>query len=364
MLKRILIIEDEAEIKKDLVRTLSLSNYETLDANNGMAGLELAKKYKPDLIISDIMMPRMDGYQLLRELQKHPSTATIPFLFLSAKTDKRDIRAGMKLGADDFITKPYDINELLEAISIRLKKQETNENLHSEKFNKLSKSINRSMPHEIRTPLSLVLGYSDYLLKKYDSISPKDAREMLGNIKDAANRLNRLYENFLFYTCLENIESNPYEKEKLKEKQTFLSEIIIRDTVSVITEQNGRRKDIRLKLAESNLKIAEDHLVKITQETLINCMKFSEENSPIEIYSQVKNGMYYLSFTDYGRGMTQEQINNIDVYIQFDRSIHEQQGTGLGLAIVRKIAELYGGALFISSEINKYTTVTVQLPVL
>lgn len=118
----ILIIDDHDEIRENIAEILSLAGYQTLTAENGKKGVEIALKKIPDLIVCDIMMPELDGYGVLHLLRKNPATENIPFIFLTAKTERSDFRKGMEMGADDFITKPFDDLELLNAIEIRLKK--------------------------------------------------------------------------------------------------------------------------------------------------------------------------------------------------------------------------------------------------
>lgn len=123
-MKKILIIEDNLEVRENTAEMLELSSYKVLTAENGKLGVELALKELPDLIVCDIMMPVLDGYGAFHLLSKHKETASIPFIFLTAKTEKADFRKGMEMGADDYITKPFDGIELLNAIEIRLKKSE------------------------------------------------------------------------------------------------------------------------------------------------------------------------------------------------------------------------------------------------
>lgn len=122
MKSTILVIEDNPEMADNIVSILELGNYQVLSAPNGKIGVELAQKHFPDLILCDVMMPELDGYGVLHILHKDPETASIPFVFLTAKADKSDFRAGMNLGADDYISKPFDGFELLKVIEIRLKK--------------------------------------------------------------------------------------------------------------------------------------------------------------------------------------------------------------------------------------------------
>jgi CRP-like cAMP-binding protein/DNA-binding NarL/FixJ family response regulator len=121
---KIVVIEDSNEVCESIASILKLGGYEVFSANNGRAGIELVHQNEPDLILCDIMMPDLDGYGVLHILSKDPSTANIPFIFLTAKTDQRDFRTGMNLGADDYITKPFDGLELLKVIELRMKKND------------------------------------------------------------------------------------------------------------------------------------------------------------------------------------------------------------------------------------------------
>ncbi len=122
---KILLIEDNSEMAENITSILELANYDVLYAANGKQGVAVAQQSQPDLILCDIMMPELDGYGVLHILNHDPDTASIPFVFLSAKADKSEVREGMNLGADDYITKPFDSTDLLKVIEIRLKKKET-----------------------------------------------------------------------------------------------------------------------------------------------------------------------------------------------------------------------------------------------
>ncbi len=123
-MKKILIIEDTFEVRDNLEEILELAGYDVVSAENGKIGVKLALEQSPDLILCDVMMPELDGFGVVKILSSKPETADIPFIFLTARADKQDFRKGMNLGADDYITKPFDDVELLDAIEMRLKKSE------------------------------------------------------------------------------------------------------------------------------------------------------------------------------------------------------------------------------------------------
>lgn len=124
MMKKVLLIEDNQDVRETTADILELANYKVATAENGKIGVKLAQKFEPDIILCDIMMPELNGYGVLQILNKNPKTAGIPFVFLTAKSEKSDLRKGMNLGADDYLTKPFEENELLDVLECRLKKNE------------------------------------------------------------------------------------------------------------------------------------------------------------------------------------------------------------------------------------------------
>jgi DNA-binding response OmpR family regulator len=140
-MKKVLIIEDNKDILENTAEILELSNYNVITAQNGKSGIEEALKIKPDLILCDIMMPELDGYGVLHMVQKNPELEQIPFIFLTAKTERAEIRKGMSLGADDYITKPFDPTDLLNTIESRLKKAEVTKKRISSGINGINELI-------------------------------------------------------------------------------------------------------------------------------------------------------------------------------------------------------------------------------
>jgi CRP/FNR family transcriptional regulator, polysaccharide utilization system transcription regulator len=143
-MKKILIIEDNTDIRENLQEILELADYQTFIAENGKIGVEVAERELPNLILCDVMMPVLDGYGVLKILNKKPQTADIPFIFLTAKAERTDFRYGMNLGADDYITKPFETNELLETIELRLKKYEKTQQVFDKNQHNISAFINEA----------------------------------------------------------------------------------------------------------------------------------------------------------------------------------------------------------------------------
>lgn len=142
-MKTILVIEDDRSIRTNMLKILKFDGFEAIGAEDGVAGVQMAKAYVPDLIICDIMMPNLDGYGVLAALSEDPETATIPFIFLSAKADRSDIRQGMNLGADDYLTKPFSRQELTEAIAARLDKQQAIAQPYMDEMKRVADSLSK-----------------------------------------------------------------------------------------------------------------------------------------------------------------------------------------------------------------------------
>ncbi|MGH2664683.1 response regulator [Flavobacterium sp.] len=140
---KVLIIEDNDDIRDNVKEILFLGGYEVFEANNGKTGAELAMKNMPDIILCDIMMGDLDGYGVLHLLNKHDQTKAIPFIFMTAKSERTDVRKGMELGADDYLTKPFDDTELLNAIETRLKKRQIHAEFYTKSIRNLSELVSQ-----------------------------------------------------------------------------------------------------------------------------------------------------------------------------------------------------------------------------
>lgn len=138
---KVLIIEDNNDIRENVVEILNLSGYVVFEADNGKKGIELAIANKPDIILCDIMMPGIDGYGVFETLHSNEETKAIPFIFITAKSERVDIRKGMEMGADDYLTKPFDDTELINAIESRLKKKQIQQDFYSKSFEKIKELI-------------------------------------------------------------------------------------------------------------------------------------------------------------------------------------------------------------------------------
>lgn len=361
-MKKILIIEDEPSVRANILELLEAEEFEAIVAENGAIGVQLALSHLPDLIISDVMMPELDGYGVVQALRQNPLTATIPFIFLTAKVDRTDLREGMSLGADDYLTKPFRPKELLKAIATRLEKQAAIESQQAQKLNELRNNITHSLPHELRTPLNGIIACADFLLEEYEDLEPSEVHQMLSDIQTSGKRLHRLIQNFLLYAELELVATDSDRIKSLRSKQTDSVKELIAQRAILQAKHHNREKDLHLELQDGNVQIATNRLDKLVEELVDNAFKFSSAGTPVTVTNVVSNHNFTLTVRDKGRGMTTEQIAQVGAYRQFERKLYEQQGSGLGLTIAKRLSELHAGTLCIESVSDQYTTVFVTLP--
>lgn len=360
--KKIVVIDDDETTLRTISRILETYDYVTFGAENGREGVELVTRTQPDIVICDVMMPGMNGYEVLLELRNHAGTATIPVLLLSARRDPAEIRHGMKLGADDYLTKPFSTEDLLRCIEVRIQQREKIVRQSSQQLEQLRRSIAMRLPHEFRTPLSSIIVFGELLAGDYDSLSREQAMEMIATIVSSGHRLSALVENFIYLARLEIMAGQPATKEELTSFPLPGCDAIIAEASKHQVLIYGNFHLLTMNLAPVTLCISDAYLRKIIAELVSNACKFSMPKSAIAITGEIQRNFYIISITDEGRGMKPEQISNIGAYMQFDRDRHEQQGQGLGLEIAKRITELHGGSLAIKSAPNEGTTVQIFLP--
>jgi signal transduction histidine kinase len=361
-MKKILIIDDDPAMQSLAARLLQSRGFQTLCAGEGGEGVELAKKYAPDLIICDIQMPNMDGYQTLAAMQQDAVTATIPFIFLTGVSSQESLRYAMGLGADDYLTKPYTVKELMAAVNTRLAKKVALQRVSEKKLEELRGNIGNALPHELLTPLNGILGLASLLADEQSVLSPEEAREFARGIQQSGTRLHRLIENFILYSGLELIASDPKQLAELRRKPLTPARELVERAARERAAAAVREPDLRLQLADVSVIITPERFKKAIEELIDNAFKFSAPGRPVEVAMTTTPRQFLLTVTDEGRGMTVDQIAGIGAHMQFERRFYEQQGAGLGLIIARRTAEVHGGDLVIDSAPGQRTSVQFILP--
>jgi len=361
-MKRILVIDDEQWLREMVHMALQQRGFEVLEAENGAAGIEVARRVLPDLILCDVNMDKMDGYLALSSLRNDAATAPIPFILMTGLADSAGMRHGMELGADDYLPKPFSIDALYAAVEARLKKAQVVRQEAERKLSDLRDNISLMLPHELRTPLNGIVAYGEILRTDGTTLLPAEIAEMGQVIYESGRRLERLVENFLIYAQIEVLAADPQKVSALRTKQTGSPALLIEKHASVQAQAAHRASDLFLKLTDLPMPISEDYLARIVDELVQNAFKFSQSGTPVKVVLSDSPRNVVLEVIDQGRGFSTEHITKVGAYMQFERKLHEQQGIGLGLTIAKRLTELHGGTLTIESERGTSTTVAVKLP--
>jgi signal transduction histidine kinase len=362
MKRKILFIDDEEDFLKGIRRSLRTKRdeWQLEFAAGGDKALKAIQSGEiPDLIVCDLMMPGLSGFELLQKLRVQPETQIIPFIFLTGKGDKNSFRQGMAMGADDFLTKPFETADLIQAIQIRLIKKDLQSTHTEQKLNQLCDSIVLAIPHELRTPLTVIQGFSEFILSAGPELSRQEIKTMVQYIQDSTRRLNRIIENYLTYIRIDMFSKNQQATNMLGSFHFEFPGQIVSDLARRVASTWKRLDDVIAEVDNIPIQIAEEDFKKIVEELLDNGLKFSKPETRVRVSSTLKDKKFVIKFWNEGRGMSDEQIAEIGIFRQFDRKIHEQQGAGLGLIIAKRLAELYGGNLTITSTPNKFVEVCV-----
>ncbi len=361
-MSKVLIIEDEDLIRTSIIELLELEDYDCYGAADGLEGIALIDQVKPDLIICDVMMPKANGYEVLKYLRSKTETENTPFIFLTAKASKGDTRFGMDLGADDYLAKPFNQNDLYNSVKSRFQKQTSINNVFDNKIKTIKSNLAANLPHELRTPLNGILAASQFLLQEFKSMDEGEIEELLKTIYASGNRLNKLVNNYLSFS---EIELLSLDKQALKNaKQVIVSNPIslLNDTYDKVSKDYNRSSHSIL-VHNEILDFPFVHFKKIITEIIENAFKFSERDTTVVVMTHTKDNFYFVEVKNQNKNNTQVTIDKIAAFEQFNRDIYEQQGSGLGLIISKKLLDIFNGTLEISHS-NENINFKLGFPIL
>lgn len=361
---KILVVEDEEPIRELLKMELETEGFIVDVAANGAEGIEKVKSFRPDLIVCDVMMPVMDGFTMQEKLSQDNNFKDIPLIFLTAKSDKKDIRFGKSIGAEDYITKPFEFEDLLVSIRAKLKKYYDRKKTLEARLDEIRKSILFALPHEFKNPLSTMSGFLSLLLDKDYQKSEKEMEEFLSYVKQSSDRLYRLVMNFLKLAELEVTESDENKVKELRSIRNSNWQTEAETVIKDLSEKFNVNVNYTFEGISNPCPFDYNTLNTILTELISNAIKFSPpERIDVSVFAKANSTYFELKVEDKGRGIPKEEIEKIlEPFYQYNRKFYEQQGGGLGLTIVNKIVQIFNGKLEIESELDKGTTVKIFIP--
>lgn len=365
---RILVLEDDEGLLMGVRDMLQIEGHAVQTATNGQEGLEIMRygDYPPDLIISDIMMPVMNGYQFLEAVREVEHWATIPFIFLTAKGEKQDVHAGKLMGADDYVIKPFEARDLVVAVQSKLRRQREISHAQNALIADVKQRILSILHHEFRTPLTYVVAYSDLLNREFETLTIDEMREFLKGVSSGAERLRRLVENFILLVELETGEAEQtfrWRRRQINDYEVLLAQSILQ-AQPFADESKVQIKLIPVPPLPPVVGDAEYLKAAITR-LIDNAIKFSEKpEARVEVSAFSRDSEVCLCVADEGRGIPARELETIfEMFYQIDRQIHEDQGAGAGLPIIKRIAQLHQGRVEVWSELGRGSAFTFCLPV-
>lgn len=351
----ILIIEDDKGSLESYTLALETAGYHVVKAANGTEGLELAKRHRPDLIISDINLPGMDGWNLLKAIRTDEKLANVQFVLITGNLRDNHPRAGMERGADDFLHKPFNYDQLVGCVGARLERAQLINRAASKAADDIRSHLRSYLSHELFTPLAGILGLSEIVTETFRESPHEETEEMLEQICDSAHRLHRTLRNYFFVLELDQpAEGGP----AMSTSETEVKESI-RVAAELAMTRRHRDTDLRLVLEQVSACLSGSDLQLIVEELVDNACSFSDEGCPVEVRLETDGR---LLIRDHGRGMDETQLRSIGMFRQFDRKEYEQQGLGLGCYLVQRLCERNGIGFNFESQPGEGTEVLLTLP--
>ncbi len=374
----ILLVDDVPKNLQVLAAVLYQEGYEIAMADRGKAALELMENVIPDLILLDIMMPEMDGFEVCQKIKSNPKTENIPVIFLTARHETETIVKGFELGAADYLTKPFNAPELISRVKtqIQLKHRtsllvELNAHLEEkvkertmelevayQKLSKLDVAKNYFLgllSHELNTPLNEIKGFA-FMLKN-GSID-EDTKEYADFIMQSAERLIKFAEMSMLITSL---KSDKYEISK--------DEVEIHSTIheSVFTLADfAQQKNIKIitDLIDDDLLVKGDFnlLKKSFDLVLSNSIKYCDYNKEVIIKTRIVDNFVKVDFIDSGNGFSEKSLENIFELFNTTELLNHKEGLGLGLATSKFIIDYHSGIIEVGNNQDKGAYVTISLP--
>jgi two-component system sensor histidine kinase/response regulator len=338
----ILLVEDEALVRTIAEETLREAGYAVLSVTDGLEAQATLSRVRPDLILSDVRMPRSDGIELLRWVRAHAEFEFLPFIFVSAKGDTADLRTGMALGADDYVTKPYLVESLLEAVACRLERAARRD----AREEKLREFLADRLPHDLRSPLTGILGYTDLMIAAGEAgevIPPAQLQKFARNLQLSGRRLLRLAENLALWYDFERLLSPEAGRAPAPRTEQRLSPRDLERPLRECAEHYARPGDFTLRLEPATILVASRGLMEIFRHLVDNAFRFSIAGTPVSAQGRVEGQFYVFEVGDRGRGLKSDQIHRLVGASPLDPIGAEPRASGVGLALVRGFTRLCGG---------------------
>ena len=362
----ILLVDDHEPLREALRIILEEEGYGVAALRNGREALLWMEDHRPDAIVSDVLMPEMDGYTFYRAVRGRQEWAAIPFVFLTVKADRQDVVKARSLGADGYLTKPLEPAELLGTIDGLLKRAEAMKAAAAAEFEELKDELVTVLGHELRTPLTYIRCYADMALRDAPSGDEQFGAYWAG-IRQGADRLTRLAEDVEMLARLGTEQGVAAVKDGLSVRADLTDILtVVAEQYEALATQNDLTLDATVEPDLPALRLDAPLFVDALSRLLDNAIKFSRaKGKHIQLEARCCDTCVEVSVADEGVGIAPQEMDHLfDRLHQIERGEMEQGGLGLGLFIARRLIELHEGEITVESIPGEGSTFLIRLPLL
>jgi two-component system sensor histidine kinase/response regulator len=359
----VLVVDDNPLITSVVRALLGAEGYAVAVCDNGRSALEYLRSRPVDVVVCDVMMPEMDGYQLQQSIRDQQDLAHVPFVFLTALDDHEEVSRGHESGADEYLVKPFDPQQLISVVKGKVARSQYLKKTGEQRFEHFRKKVIHTLSHEFRTPLVAITTGTELLIDQQEKLDEKKIVHLLEAIRRGGKRLERLVNDFMI---MQQIEAGI----ATKMVATRAAKHTVHDIVSHAIMQEDLLKDIKEPLeivhnaGDAIVVIFESHIHDVLGRLISNAIKFSPDKKAISIVSYLLDDRVAIEVRDRGIGIDLGKIQEaMNLFGQVDRDKYEQQGGGLGLAIAQRLAAINGGSLEFEPRDGGGTVATLVLPV-
>ncbi|MDM8565517.1 hybrid sensor histidine kinase/response regulator [Candidatus Halobeggiatoa sp. HSG11] len=359
----ILIVDDNPENLSVLGNLLSRNDRSLIFAQNGTMALDFAKRKGPDLILLDIMMPNMDGFEVCRKLKQDIKLLDIPIIFLTAKIEQDDVVTGLRLGAVDYVTKPFNQEELLTRVNTHLELQTTKKELiialaEKEEALATKNKFFSIIGHDLGNLFNGLLGFTSLLIE--DDVEQEKKNDYIQNIFKAAEKGSDLLKNLLDWSKSQigNMQVEPV--------LLVLKDVVSRNVDFLDTKAEAKNITLSFEIQNDIIVFADLNMLNtVIRNLLSNAIKFTKPNGTIKITSEKLGNLIELSIIDDGVGIKTEDINKLFQINMTYTTIGtaEEVGNGLGLILCKEFIEKNGGTIGVESEFGKGSRFYIRIPI-
>jgi len=366
----LLVVDDIPDNVRLLLKVLNEAGFKVLVAKDGKAGLEKAQFAKPDLILLDVMMPEMDGFEVCQHLRSDEATQEIPVIFMTALSDTVDKVKGFSLGAVDYITKPFQTAEVLARVTTHLKLRKLQRQLleelqirkqyavELEKRNTELNAFARTVAHDLKSPLNGVIGYSEMILHEFRTELPEEAKDYLRNIVHSGYKMADIIDAILLLA--RTSQEDTVETQYL-EMSSIIHEVINKRLVHLVREFQGH---IQLPATWPIALGYAPWIEEVWANYISNGLKYGGQPPQLELgATSQEEGMIRFWVKDNGKGLTPEELAKLFTpFIRLHRKQRNVEGHGLGLSIAQQIIEKLNGQVGVESTLGQGSLFYFTLP--